>query len=58
MRMERFLVSKCLPVPESGMNIELFVVNNSDVALSSTKMTKFGGKQGARDKEQLQHLGL
>ena len=58
MRMERFSVSKCLPVSESGMNIELFAVNYYDVDLSSTKMTKFGGKQGARDKEQLQHLGL
>ena len=25
--MERFSVSKCLPVPENGMNTELFVVN-------------------------------
>ena len=58
MRMEQFSVSKCLPVPESGINIELFVVNYSDVDLSSTKMTKFGGKQGARDKGQFQHLGL
>ena len=29
--MEGFCVSKCLPVPENGMNIEFFVVNYSDV---------------------------
>ena len=28
--MERFRVSKCLPVPENGMHIELFAVNYSD----------------------------
>ena len=28
--MEGYCVSKCLPVPENGMNIELFVVNYSD----------------------------
>ena len=29
--MEGYCVSKCLPFPENGMNIELFVVNHSDV---------------------------
>ena len=32
--MESFCVSKCLPVPENGMNIELFVINHSNVDFS------------------------
>ena len=32
--MEGFRVSKCLPVLENGLNIEMFVVNYSDVDFS------------------------
>ena len=32
--MEGYCVSKCLPVPENGMNIELFVVNYSGIGFT------------------------
>ena len=33
-----FCVSKCLPVPENGMNRELFVVNYSDFDFSKYEL--------------------
>ena len=39
--MEDFCVSKCLPVPENGMNIELFAVNYSDFDFSMKKISYY-----------------